>query len=778
MRERRDTMNTTKLLTGWCFSDGGAREAVTVPRDFMIGTARTPDSPTCADYGYFQPCKGTYTRTIVKTAAAEHFLRFDGVMGLCEVFVNDERVKFHSYGYTAFVCDIGRFLHDGENVLRVEVDALSQPASRWYTGAGLYREVELLTSDKDYILPWGVTVKVLSVEGSSAQVEFIAEVMVTEAQTARLVFDIPEIGFTMTRVTWLNKGRNRFRAKTVLHDIRCWTPDSPVLYTCNVTLSADGSKDSSSTVFGIRTVVCDPACGLLLNGEPLKLYGTCNHHDNGIVGAASYRSAEERRVRILKENGFNAIRCSHNPPSGMLLDVCDRMGMLVIDEIFDCWTAGKRPYDYHLWFDKYAKEDIAAVVVRDRNHPCVIMWSTGNEIYERAGRCDGYNIGKLIVETIKENDDTRPLTHAFCHFWDNMEYNDLANKTFDLPAEELDFWCEKIMPQAGNIDVLGYNYMMHRIDKDEKRFPAHLFAITESYPMDAVWVKNEMDRRAQLIGEFVWTGWDYFGESGLGHIIYDTENASAWGLTGYPEYISNCGDFDICGFKKPQSYYRDAAWNQGSVHILSQDPDNFGRKKTISMWGFYDTARTWTYSGKEGRKTEVHLYTTADECELILNGKSLGRKSPDDKGVAVFEVEYTPGKLEAAAYTGGRQSGKDELCTTGAPVSITVRPDVTGQSGRADLIYAEIILTDENGNAAWESETEITVTAAGGRVIGTGSGKIDDEHNYTGNKCRAYHGKILAAVLPESERIVITAEAGKLSAHCEVSWNGLRKFLK
>lgn len=763
-------MNTTKLLTDWHFAGNGENENVNIPHDFMLGTARTPDSPTGADYGYFQPCKGTYSRKIVKTSAARHFIKFDGVMGLCEVYVNNEHVKFHPYGYTAFICDIGKYLHDGENDLRVEVDAMSQPASRWYTGAGIYREVELLTSEKDYIEPWGVTVKVLSVDGNDAHVEFVADVMSTEAQTAKLTFEVPEIGFSMTRSTWLNEGKNSYSAKAVLHGIECWTLDSPVVYTCNVALTAGESADTASTSFGVRTVVCDPERGLLLNGEPVKLYGTCNHHDNGIVGAASYRSAEERRVRILKENGFNAIRCAHNPPSSMLLDVCDRMGMLVIDEIFDCWATNKKPYDYHLWFDKYAKEDITSMVVRDRNHPSVIMWSTGNEIYERGGKGGGYNLGKMIADTIKENDDTRPLTHAFCMFWDSWEIHTEVEKTFDLPIDQPDFWQEKIAPQAGNLDVIGYNYLTHRMKKDDKLFPSHLFAITESYAMDAVWVKSEMDKRVQLIGEFVWTGWDYFGETGLGRVVYDNEKAMPWtvGLAAHPNHIANCGDFDICGFKKPQSYYRDAAWKKGSVHILSVDPDNFDRVKTISAWGFYDAERTWTYSGKEGRMTEVQLYTTADDCELMLNGKSLGKKAPNEKGIAVFEVEYTAGKLEAVAYIDGKVSGRDELCTVGAPADIVITPDITGKSGKADLVFAEIALLDENGRVSWDADDEVTVTVTGGKVVGTGSGKVDDEHDYTDNKCRAHHGRVLAAILPESDCVVITAKTEKMSAECEV----------
>ena len=495
--------------------------------------------------------------------------------------------------------------------MRIEVDASCQPASRWYTGAGLYREVELLTSDRDHFTPWGASVKILNINGDTAQVEFSADIVSSEHQIAEISFSVPEIGFNMIRSTQLNVGNNHFSTRTVLHGISLWSPETPTVYTLNAGVATENCSDSDSVSFGVRTVVCDCENGLLLNGKPVKLYGSCNHHDNGIVGAASYRSAEERRVRILKENGFNAIRCSHNPPSSIMLDVCDRMGMLVIDEIFDCWTSSKRPYDYHLWFDKYAKDDITSMVIRDRNHPSVIMWSTGNEIFERTVKGDGYAIGKMIADIIRLNDDTRPLTHAFCGLWDDPEFNDSENSSVGLPPEEPDFWCKKIAPQAGNLEVLGYNYLTYRIPKDEQVFASHLFVVTESYPMDAVWTKNMMDSHKKLIGEFVWTGWDYFGETGIGHIVYDTDTTPGWMLTNYPEHISNCGDFSICGFKKSASYYRDVAWNRETIRILSVDPDNFGRSKAISAWGFYDAERTWNYSGKEGKLTEVQLFSSS-----------------------------------------------------------------------------------------------------------------------------------------------------------------------
>lgn len=333
------------------------------------------------------------------------------------------------------------------------------------------------------------------------------------------------------------------------------------------------------------------------------------------------------------------------------------------------------------------------------------------------------------------------------------------DETADYPAEKPDFWCEKIMPQAGNLEILGYNYMTHRIEKDSVRFPEHLFAITESYPLDAVYVKRVMDEYPQLIGEFVWTGWDYLGETGLGHVVYNVDSTPGWGLTPHPEHISNCGDFDLCGNKKSPSYYRDAAWCDGAVRILSMDPDKADKVYSISSWGFYDVNRAWTYPGKEGKMTKVHLYTTAPECELFQNGVSLGKKAPDHKGVALFEVEYQPGKLEAYAYKNGSTVGTDELSTVGEASALSVK---------ADLIYAEITLRDEYGNVAWNADDEITVTVSGGKVIGTGSGKIDDTHNYTENVCRAYHGRMLAAILPKENSVIVTAKTDKMTAEITV----------
>ncbi len=286
--------------------------------------------------------------------------------------------------------------------------------------------------------------------------------------------------------------------------------------------------------------------------------------------------------------------------------------------------------------------------------------------------------------------------------------------------------------------------------------------------MDALWAKKTMDEHPKLIGEFVWTGWDYFGETGLGRVIYDNPNGPSWGLDPHPNHIANCGDFSICGFKKPQSYYRDVIWGRDKVKILTVSPDNTGRAKSYSGWGFYDAERTWTYPGKEGKVSEVYVFTTADECGLTLNGKLIGRKAPNDKGFAVFEVPYSAGKLEACAYNGNEISGRDELVTTGEAVSIKIVPDTAGKTGIPDIVFAEIYLCDKDGNTAWTADGEITVSVEGGRIIGTGSGRVDDVHDYTKNVCNAYHGRILAAVKPECGKVAVTAKCGDFESSADI----------
>ncbi|MBQ2724824.1 MAG: hypothetical protein IJF78_03855, partial [Clostridia bacterium] len=418
-------MKITSLNGTWELDLNGQRTSVTVPHDFMIGSERRPENRTGFDQGYFTPGRAGYRRTFTADPdAARHILRFDGVMGLTEVYLNGQLLRFHPYGYTAFLCDCGRHLKQGENKLEVFADTTAQPCSRWYTGGGIIREAELLTGGRDVIAPWGIYVRTLSLNGSDVYAAFDVTLLSSDEQEAKLNFTVSdETGeiAAFTRHIWLNDGENTVSFKKMLHGIIPWDTENPRLYNITVTLTTDNSEDTADLLTGFRTVECDGERGFLLNGRPVQMNGMCIHHDNGVLGAVSTYDAEERRVKILRRDGFNAIRTSHNPPSAALLDTCDRYGILVIDEIFDAWRIGKREMDYHIWFDKYHEEDTRSMVIRDRNHPSVVMWSTGNEIPEKKGTSDGYKTASRLAEIIRDLDE-RPLTHAFCDFWDDWEY--------------------------------------------------------------------------------------------------------------------------------------------------------------------------------------------------------------------------------------------------------------------------------------------------------------------------------------------------------------------
>ena len=737
-------MKITSLNGTWELEMNGQKSEVTVPHDFMIGTERKADNSTGADHGYFTPGRAVYHKTFTADPdSARHYLRFDGVMGLTEVYLNNQQLRFHPYGYTAFVCDCGKYLKPGENRITVMADTTAQVTSRWYTGGGIIREAELMTGDRDVIAPWGLYVRTVSLNGSDVYAAFETTVLSDMDQEGKLTFTVADETGEIVRFVrhiWLNEGETVYKCTRMLHGITPWDTENPKLYTVSVTLTTDHSEDTADIRTGFRTVQCDDERGFLLNGVPVKMNGMCNHHDNGILGAVSIRGAEERRVRILKQDGFNAIRTSHNPPSSVMLDLCDEYGILVIDEIFDAWRVGKRDMDYHIWFDRYHEEDTRSMVIRDRNHPSVVMWSTGNEISEKKGTSGGYKIASRLAEIIRSLDD-RPLTHALCDFWDDWEYRQKEEADRWKPATEMDFFSDRTAITSETLDVVGYNYMGWRLEKDEIRFPDRLFAITESFPMDAAWIKKTMDTHPRLIGEFVWTGWDYFGETGLGRVEYDKEGRM-WGLSGFPGHHANCGDYSICSFRKAQWYYRHAAYHKGEVNIMTVDPDLYGRKYAISAWGLYNCERTWTYPGREDKTTTVYLCTVADEAELWQDGVSLGRFQPDEKGIITVDVPYRPGELTAVGYVNGEEAGRDSIRTAGDAAFLNLRTE----SYRDGTVFCEITAVDADGNTVPVYEDSITVEAENGEVIATGSGRMDDDHIYTEPSCRAYQGKLLAVI--------------------------------
>ena len=752
-------MKNTILNKDWQISSGNETEKTVIPHDVMISRKRCADSQTGADQGFFETASALYSLNFNSDGKKHHFLYFDGIMGNAEICLNGNLLSCLHYGYTPFICNCDDFIPEENNLLQVKVNNTAQPSSRWYTGLGIYREVKLLSADEDYFTPLKSSVATVKITDDEAYLTFSVSVHASSSKNAVISFDISQNGKKIKKFekhVWLTCGENSFSFNTTVSGAGLWSPENPIMSYADLTLKTDVSEDNENIGFGIRTTECSPEKGFMINGKPVKLIGACIHHDNGIVGAASFRSAEERKIRILKEAGFNAVRTAHNPPSSLLLDVCDKLGMLVIDELFDAWRMPKRTYDYHLYFDSDFKKDTAATVMRDRNHPSVIMWSTGNEIEDKRGVSYGYRTSNEIIGLIKKLDSSRPVTHALCTFWESPADNDADIRTRDDTGDAFDYFTEKTAPIAECLDVCGYNYLLYRLEKDLRIFPERLIAMTESFPLDAVRVKKALDKHPRFIGEFVWTGLDYFGETGIGHTV-DGEGGTS-SLTSFPEHTANCGDINIIGNKTPQSYYRKAAINPGSVYIVTESPSQYGKKYSMSAWGFYRVSRSWNYT-EEGAKTKVFLYSTADLCELRLNGELIGQKKPSDIGIAEFELNYRPGKLEATAFTNDKVSGTDILETTGKTEYIKIKPDLTGTTGKADLIYAEISLKDASGRTVPDDDMEITVSATGAKVIGIGNGDSKSVYDYTGSVCKTYRGCLLCALLPDNSDDIVKIKA-------------------
>jgi beta-galactosidase len=510
-----------------------------------------------------------------------------------------------------------------------------------------------------------------------------------------------------------------------------WAPESPALYQLETEVWVDGKVvDTAATTLGIRSLKVDAAQGFLLNGKPMKLKGGCVHHDNGVMGAASFDRSEERKVELLKASGFNAIRCAHNPPAPAFLDACDRLGMLVIDEAFDCWRDGKNLNDYHTSFDDWWQRDIDSMILRDRNHPCVALWSIGNELIERF-RPEGFVIGRMLANHVRTVDPTRPVTAAMCGAWG-------VDHTW--PESEGFF---------AALDVGGYNYEWKNYHTDHLAHPQRVMAGTESFPLEAFENWTMVQENNDVIGDFVWTSLDYLGESGIGRVHYGGDNEKFLGQ--YPWHQAFCGDLDLCGFKRPQSYYRDMVWqNSARLYIAVHYPIPEGKTEHITMWGWPDVAPNWTWPGYEAVSFKVDVYSASEQVELFLNGRSLGVKPTgrQEKFIATFAVPYEPGELKAVGSTGGKPCAEYLLQTAGAPVKIQLTPDrAVIQAKAGDLCFVTVEVLDAAGHMHPNADQSISFTVEGeGTLAAVGNGNPTSTESYRGNQRKVYRGRCLAVV--------------------------------
>ena len=680
---------------------------------------------------------------------------FDGVYMESNVWINGQHLGFHGNGYTPFSYDLTPYLKPvGEkNILAVWVNNPGKN-SRWYSGSGIYRHVTLQVTALVNIPVYGTFISTPEVSAEKATVKVLTKVDNSTSEDIDVTVSTSILSPEGIQVAQIesslktNSGKiaeaeQELEVKTPVR----WSVDSPKLYQAVSEIRFNGKTiDQEKTAFGIRSIEFSAEKGFLLNGERVLLKGGCIHHDNGPLGSATIDRAEERRVELMKKFGFNAIRTSHNPPSVQFLEACDRLGVLVIDEAFDQWQRPKNPDDYSNYFNKDHQQDLEAMVLRDRNHPSVILWSVGNEIPERADS-SGLRITKELCSIIKNLDKTRLVTEAICEFWDKK----------GRPWEDT-------APAFALLDVGGYNYQWKRYESDHEKFPERMMVGTESVPKEAFENWQMVEKHPFVLGDFVWTAMDYLGESGIGHTLLSKDGKDEFS-PGWPWYNSYCGDIDICGFKKPQSYFRDVVWKISHLEMAVHAPIPSGMKEIVSFWGWPDEQQNWNWAGNEGKKMQVNVYSNYPEVRLELNGKVIGTKpvSVETKLTATFEVPYEAGELKAFGLKDGKEMESKILKTTGKPFRIKLTADRSEiKASRNDLSYLTVEVTDEAGNLVPDAELPVHFTVSGAcELAAVENGNPKDMKSFHQPLINSFRGKCLVILRPNgaSGEIKLKAES-------------------
>ena len=738
---------TTRQLFdfGWQFTHNGTTVNVDLPHDWDIFEApNSGKGATGTGGGWFEAGKGEYQKKFrVESIVLRDKLvklHFEGVYQKAEVYVNGQKAGQHHYGYTPFTVDVTKFLYQDkrENEVVVKVDNSEQPNCRWYSGSGIYRHVWLETMPALHIAENGVFVTTPEVSANKAKVQVEVTVQNESNNDQQSIVEVEG----QQQEVKLNAGESKTVTFTyTIDNPKLWSPETPNLYEVHAKLFSQLSTLNAqlSTKFGIRSFSFDAEQGFVLNGQKVLINGACVHHDDGVLGARAFDDAEIRKVRQMKEAGFNLIRTSHNPTTRAFLDACDSLGMLVIDEAFDGWRTQKNPYDYSTVIDSCFRQDIHAMVLRDRNHPCVISWSIGNEVIERKDIRVVYT-ARQMKQAIHEYDTTRPVTEALCAWDSDWEIYD---------------------PHAEVLDVVGYNYMIFKHASDHKRDPKRIIWQTESYPRDAFRNWAVTYDFPYVVGDIVWTGLDYLGESGIGRNYYKGEReGESWIEGGQPEWHgAPCGDVDITGWRKPISHYREMLWNKDvPLYMAVKEPNGYVGEIKTTMWSVWPTWESWTWPGWEGKPIEVEVYTRQPEVKLYLNDQLVGTKqvSRETEFKAVFTVPYAPGVLKAIATSQSAQSTQTTtiLKTAGEPARLRLTPDRTvmaadGQS----LTFITVEVVDKDGTPVPEAAIPCEATVKGaGSLLAFASADLKDTEPYTSPRVTTWKGRALLVIRSTKKR--------------------------
>jgi beta-galactosidase len=713
-----------------------------LPHDWSIEGKVHPKNPTGAGGGYFPAGVGWYRKTFTAPASWKGkrvSIYFEGVYMYSEVFINGKSLGVYPYGYSSFTYDLTPHLDfNKENVLSVRVDNSQQMNCRWYSGSGIYRHVWLTITDPIHVAHWGVGISTPAVSAEKATVQIKTIVKNETGQPQKMLLKTQ-----LSRGDANNAGKNEVKVelpanseKEIAQTITVskpllWTPETPNLYHARVqVIKGNTLLDDTKTTFGIRSLKFTPENGFQLNGKTVKINGGCVHHDNGCLGAAAYDRAEERRVELLKQAGFNAVRTSHNPPSEAFLDACDKLGMLVMDESFDGWEEQKNKFDYGLYFKDWWQRDIEAMVLRDRNHPSIFIWSIGNEVLERK-KPRAVEIAKMLANHIHKIEPTRPVTSAMTTWDKDWEIFDTLFAAHDIG---------------------GYNYQLHRAPADHKRVPSRIIVQTESYPRDAFANWKLVQNNNYIIGDFVWTALDYLGESGIGRWYYSGEvPGEHWERDLFPWHAAYCGDIDLLGWRKPISHYRSMLYNNNEkLYMAVREPTPEPLEIKETMWSVWPTWESWTWPGRAGKEVQVEVYSKYPKVRLYLNKKLIGEQATGEEQQfkATFAVPYAPGLLQAVGVADEKEVETKSLQTAGNAAKIKLTPDRSNLLANGqDLSFVIIEITDEAGNLQPNAENQLQFSIDGpGVIAGVDNGNIKDMDPYVGTNRKAWHGRAMVVI--------------------------------
>lgn len=818
------------LNQGWTVQagDGGGLSAlfggpgeppklVNLPHDHLVEIPRNPQEPNGPGNGFFHEEDMVYETTLQlekETEGKRIWLEFEAVYQNAFVYVNNAFAGKCAYGYSNFYLDITDFVKIGQaNAIKVIVKD-GVPSGRWYTGGGIFRDVHLMIAEPTHIAPDGVFVKTESVDDQIAEIAVCTEVVNDDKTMKRIFLSAKltdEAGKTVAEgnmpITIRGHVTDTYKLRLFVKNPKLWDAEHPNLYHYEASVGEKETVlDTETGTFGIRKMQLDPVHGLRINGKTVKLRGGCIHHDNGVIGTKEFTLAAEERVKTLKSIGFNAIRSSHYPMSRKLLAACDKYGMYVMDEYADVWTSSKVAYDYSMHMTEWWEHDVANMIRKDKNHPCVIMYSIGNEIPEVGNSIDS-GWGKKLSDLIRALDPTRYVTNSMNLLLAGMdmlskmapgaqgqeqnageqpsgEINSMMSNMGDMMAQLMQspMLAKMTEEAASQVDIVGYNYALGRYEPEGVEYPNRILvgSETNSPDLDRNW--EVVEKLPYVIGDFDWTAWDYLGENGIGGYVYGDDCTNPMGAmyAPYPWKAAYCGDVNLLGDRRPVTYWREMIWGMRTApYIAVQPPKHYGETKHGSQWCFSDAYRSWNHKDYAGKGIVVEVYAPADEIELFINGKSVGKKKTGEphKYMATFDVTYETGQVEAVAYKGGMEIGRDILSTAGDEVHLTAEVKTTAGVGAdaklpadgTDIAYVDVAVVDAHGILNMDETQRVAVSMEGpGEVIGYGSANPVSEENYYDTEAMTYEGRIRAAVRANGTgKIKVTFTAG--DKNCSVT---------